>query len=129
MKAILVAMAAVLASLSMGAQQSISFREGKLVSPQVNNDRTVTFRVNAPKAKSVKVLADWEQNGGQGVMKKGIDGIWEYTTPQLVSEMYTYRFDVDGVVSIDPVTHSLAAMWAMCSVFSTLVVALPMNIR
>ena len=103
MKAILVAMAAVLASLSMGAQQNISFREGKLVSPQVNNDRTVTFRVNAPKAKSVKVLVDWEQNGGQGVMKKGIDGIWEYTTPQLVSEMYTYRFDVDGVVSIDPV--------------------------
>ena len=103
MKAILVAMATVLASLSMGAQQNISFREGKLVSPQVNNDRTVTFRVNAPKAKSVKVLADWEQNGGQAVMKKGKDGIWEYTTPQLVSEMYTYRFDVDGVVSIDPV--------------------------
>ena len=50
MKAILVAMATVLASLSMGAQQNISFREGKLVSPQVNNDRTVTFRVNAPKA-------------------------------------------------------------------------------
>ena len=49
------------------------------------------------------MLADWEQNGGQGVMKKGKDGIWEYTTPQLVSEMYTYRFDVDGVVSIDPV--------------------------
>lgn len=103
MKAILVAMATVLVSLSMGAQQNISFREGKLVSPQVNNDRTVTFRVNAPKAKSVKVLADWEQNDGQGVMKKGKDGIWEYTTPQLVSEMYTYRFDVDGVVSIDPV--------------------------
>lgn len=103
MKAILVAMATVLASLSMSAQQNISFREGKLVSPQVNNDRTVTFRVNAPKAKNVKVLADWEQNGGQGVMKKGKDGIWEYTTPRLVSEMYTYRFDVDGVVSIDPV--------------------------
>ena len=65
MKAILVAMATVLVSLSMGAQQNISFREGKLVSPQVNNDRTFTLRVNAPKAKSVKVLADWEQNGGQ----------------------------------------------------------------
>ena len=47
MKAILVAMATVLVSLSMGAQQNISFREGKLVSPQVNNDRTVTFRVIA----------------------------------------------------------------------------------
>lgn len=64
-------MVALLASLSMSAQQNISFREGKLVSPQVNSDRTVTFRVKAPKAKSVKVLADWEQNDGQGTMKKG----------------------------------------------------------
>jgi enterochelin esterase family protein len=31
-------------------------------------------------------------------MKKGKDGVWEYTTPQLTSEMFTYRFDVDGVV-------------------------------
>ena len=96
-------MVALLASLSMSAQQNISFREGKLVSPQVNSDRTVTFRIKAPKAKSVKVLADWEQNNGQGTMKKGKDGVWEYTTPQLTSEMFTYRFDVDGVVSVDPV--------------------------
>ena len=75
MKRIIVAMAAVLASMGMSAQQNISFREGKLVSPQVNSDRTVTFRVNAPKAKSVKVVADWEQNNGEGTMKKGKDGI------------------------------------------------------
>ena len=103
MKKLFVAMAAVLASMSMSAQQNISFREGKLVSPQVNSDKTVTFRLKAPKAKSVKVLADWEQNNGQGTLKKGKDGVWEYTTPQLASEMFTYRFDVDGVVSIDPV--------------------------
>ena len=35
-------MAAVLASMSMSAQQNISFREGKLVSPQVNNDNTTS---------------------------------------------------------------------------------------
>jgi 1,4-alpha-glucan branching enzyme len=103
MKKLFVAMAAVLASMSMSAQQNISFRQGKLVSPQVNSDKTVTFRLKAPKAKSVKVLADWEQNNGQGTLKKGKDGVWEYTTPQLASEMFTYRFDVDGVVGIDPV--------------------------
>ena len=74
MKKLFVAMAAVLASMSMSAQQNISFREGKLVSPQVNSDKTVTFRLKAPKAKSVKVLADWEQNNGQGTLKKGKDG-------------------------------------------------------
>lgn len=96
-------MATVLVSMSMSAQQNVSFRQGKLVSPQVNDDHTVTFRVKAPKAKSVKVLADWEQNNGQGTMKKGKDGVWEYTTPQLTSEMFTYRFDIDGVVGIDPI--------------------------
>lgn len=92
-----------LVSLSMSAQQNTSFREGKLVSPQLNDDHTVTFRLQAPKAKSVKVVADWEQNGGVGQMTKGKDGVWTYTTPALKSEMYTYRFDVDGVVGIDPV--------------------------
>lgn len=122
-------MVALLASLSMSAQQNISFREGKLVSPQVNSDRTVTFRIKAPKAKSVKVLADWEQNNGQGTMKKGKDGVWEYTTPQLTSEMFTYRFDVDGVVSVDPSIRSHAATWATCSASSMLEVALPTSIR
>ena len=103
MKNFLVVMAAILLSMSMSAQQNISFREGKLVSPEVNNDRTVTFRLNAPKAKNVRVLADWEQNNGEGTMKKGKDGIWEYTTPPLASEMFTYRFDIDGVLCIDPV--------------------------
>ena len=75
MKNFLVVMAAILLSMSMSAQQNISFREGKLVSPEVNNDRTVTFRLNAPKAKNVRVLADWEQNNGEGTMKKGKEGI------------------------------------------------------
>ena len=103
MKKTIVAMAAILVAMGMSAQQNISFREGDIVSPQVNDDHTVTFRVKAPKAKSVKILADWEQNNGQATMKKGKDGVWEYTTPQLASEMFTYRFDIDGVLGIDPV--------------------------
>ncbi len=103
MKKYLFSLLVLFAALSANAQQNISFREGKLVSPQVNADHSVTFRLQAPKAKTVKVLADWEQNGGVGTMTKGKDGVWTYTTPQLTSEMYTYRFDVDGVVSVDPV--------------------------
>ena len=90
------------AAMSMNAQQNVSFRSGKLVSPQVNADNTVTFRIQAPKAKKVKVIADWEANKGTGIMKKDKEGVWTYTTPKLPSEMYTYRFDVDGVTSIDP---------------------------
>lgn len=90
-------------AFAMNAQQNISFREGKLVSPQVNSDNSVTFRLNAPKAKKVAVVGDWEANDGKGEMKKGKDGVWEYTSPVLPSEMYTYRFDIDGVVDLDPV--------------------------
>lgn len=84
------------------AQQNIGFRAEKIISPQVNSDNTVTFRLKAPKAKSVSVKGDWEANDGVGTMKKDKEGLWEYTTPVLPSEMYTYRFDIDGVIGLDP---------------------------
>lgn len=102
MKKMILSMIALLATMSVCAQQNISFREGTLVSPQVNTDHTVTFRLKAPKAKSVQVVADWEQNDGKGTMKKNKDGVWEYTTPKLASEMFTYRFNIDGVTTTDP---------------------------
>ena len=42
MKKTIVAMAAMLVAMGMSAQQNISFREGDSVSPQVNDDHTVT---------------------------------------------------------------------------------------
>lgn len=92
-----------LLAMTVSAQQNVGFREGAVVSPQINKDNTVTFRLNAPKAKSVTVQGDWEANEGKGVMKKGKDGVWEYTSPVLPSEMYTYRFVMDGVTDLDPV--------------------------
>lgn len=92
-----------LCTLTTVAQQNVGYRQGNLVSPQVNADHTVTFRTLAPKAKQVSVKGDWEVNNGEGKMKKNKDGVWEYTTPVLPSEMYTYRFNIDGVVNIDPV--------------------------
>ncbi len=91
-----------LASTAAMAQQNINNNGEKIVSPQVNADKTVTFRLLAPKAKSVTVKGDWEVNDGTGKMKKGKDGVWTYTTPALPSEMFTYRFDMDGVVAPDP---------------------------
>lgn len=94
----------VLASVAMVcfAQQNTSFREGNIASPVVNADGSVTFVLNAPKAKHVEVRGDWEANNGQGKMKRGKDGCWTYTTPVLPSEMYTYRFVIDGVWGLDP---------------------------
>ena len=85
------------------AQQNVGYREGAVVSPQVNGDGSVTFRLRADAAKHVTVVGDWAANGGKGTMTLGADSVWSYTTPALPSEMYTYRFDIDGVVGIDPV--------------------------
>ena len=84
------------------AQQNVSFREGNVVSPQVNEDHSVTFRVRAPQAENVMVLGDWAANKGFAALTKGDDGVWTYTTPALPSEMYTYRFLIDGVAGLDP---------------------------
>lgn len=89
-------------AVSASAQQNTSFRPSSVQSPTVNADGTVTFKVEAPKAKEVLVKGDWEANDGMGKFTKGKDGVWTYTTPALPSEMYTYRFSIDGVVSIDP---------------------------
>ena len=84
------------------AQQNVGFREGSVVSPQINEDNSVTFRLRADAAGHVTVIGDWAANGGRGEMTRNADGVWTYTTPVLPSEMYTYRIDVDGVVNLDP---------------------------
>lgn len=84
------------------AQQNVSFREGAISSPIVNADNTVTFRLNAPKAETVQVIGDWAIDNGKASLVRNNEGLWEYTTPVLPSEMYTYRFVIDDVVVIDP---------------------------
>ena len=102
MKTTLLSLLCLLLATMAGALQNTGFRESKLVSPQINDDHSVTFRLEAPRAKEVKVWGDWEANKGLCEMKKGKDGIWQCTTPVLPSEMYTYRFIVDGVPGLDP---------------------------
>ena len=102
MKTTILSLLCLMLATVAGAQQNTGFRESKLVSPQINDDHSVTFRIEAPKAKQVMVWGDWAANKGLGEMKKGKNGVWEYTTPVLPSEMYTYRFIVDGVSGLDP---------------------------
>ena len=96
-------LAALLLPLSMAfAQQNVGFRTDKVEPLVINPDNSVTFYVEAPKAKSVSVKGDWEANEGNGQMTKGKNGTWSYTTPPLPSEMYTYRLNIDGIYNIAP---------------------------
>ena len=84
------------------AQQNVGFRQGAVISPEVNEDHTVTFRVNAPNATEVTVFGDWAAEKGIIRLEKNSKGIWENTTTVLPSEMYTYRVIIDGIAGIDP---------------------------
>lgn len=69
-------------------------------SPEIHSDRTVTFRLRAPKANEVKVSGEWA--GGELALSKDADGIWSGTSAPLAPELYGYSFSVDGLHLADP---------------------------
>jgi enterochelin esterase family protein len=78
-------------------------------SPEVNADNTITFRLQAPGAKKVRVytdmpkLGDTPVNGSAGFdMTRDANGVWSFTTPKLLPSYYQYWFEVDGFVTPDP---------------------------
>jgi enterochelin esterase family protein len=79
-----------------------------LVSPEVHADRTVTFRLYAPKANEVTITGDWmatleARTGGTAKMIKGSDGVWTFTSPPLEPTIHLYYFTLDGLNIADPV--------------------------
>lgn len=84
------------------SQQNVGFRQTNIVSPLVNENGTVTFRLMAPLAHTVAVRGDWEAASGIGQMVKDTGGTWVYTTGKLPSDLYQYAFIVDSIRILDP---------------------------
>ena len=119
MKRIILSLAAtLLIGVSAIAQQAL-WGGTQVESPVINEDGTVTFRYQAPKAIKVEVTGDFlptqkmevEFNGqkmsydapGVRELKEGQFGVWEYTTDFPVApDFYNYTFRVDGNTVIDP---------------------------
>lgn len=70
------------------------------VSPEVHADRTVTFRVKAPDAKAVSVVAI--ETLPPAPMTKDAAGIWSVTLGPLPPAIYSYAFLIDGATVTDP---------------------------
>ena len=68
--------------------------------PQVNADRTVTFRLADPAARSAAVFL--YERPLPLKMKRDVVGLWTATSEPLAPEIYAYRFDVDGRPILDP---------------------------
>jgi enterochelin esterase family protein len=74
-----------------------------VVSPEVSADRRITFRINAPQAQAVRVSGgDIPGLGQNGVMTKGENGVWTFTSAPVPAGAYRYNINVDGVAVIDP---------------------------
>lgn len=102
-----------LVGVSAMAQQALWGGAG-IVSPEINEDGTVTFRYHAPKAIKVTVSGDFlppvkiqTPRGefdmpGVAELKEGENGVWSYTTDfKVAPEMYNYSFNVDGLKVLD----------------------------
>ena len=99
MKRIQTFMAACLLGTAAFAQQA-TLDVNNLVSPQINDDHSVTFRIYAPKASKVEVTGDF--TNGSKELTEGNQGVWEYTTEALPSELYEYVFWINGQRTQDP---------------------------
>lgn len=69
-----------------------------VVSPEVRPDRTVVFRILAPKASAVTLSGEV----GQKALVKDDRGVWTATVGPLEPDLYSYQFNVDGVPTADP---------------------------
>jgi len=114
MKIFMTTVWALAVALSASSQEAL-WQGPQIVSPQVNADTTVTFRIYAPEARNVQISGDFltpgrhvtakgdtVQTAGVMELKRGDDGLWTYTSTQLAPELYTYHYIVDGMRVDDP---------------------------
>jgi enterochelin esterase family protein len=103
----------VLFEFSALAQEAI-FRAQQIISPEINEDQSATFRLLAPNAKLVQVTGDFlptvkmdTQMGpvdapGKAELVKRENGVWEFKSQTLSPELYNYSFIIDGFTTTDP---------------------------
>lgn len=102
------------AVVEMSAQQAI-WGVPDIISPEVNADRSVTFRLKAPEARSVKVTGDF-LSGPAVEMTRDSAGVWSFTSPSMKSELYRYNYIVDGLTITDP--GNVYELRDACTVFN-----------
>ena len=70
-------------------------------SPEIHTDRSVTFRLLAPKAREVTLNGSWD-NGNNLKMTRDSAGVWSTTIGPLSPQLWGYSFLVDSSKVLDP---------------------------
>ena len=90
---------------SVKMNSDVSQMPDNIVSPEVHLDKSVTFRLFAPNAKSVKIGGDYpignSRNSREQDLKKDENGIWSITTAPIPIDFYGYYYLVDGRRTLD----------------------------
>ena len=119
-----------LAAVSGFAQQAL-FGGTQIVSPEINSDNSVTFRIMAPQAQKVQITGDFlptqkmEIPGygkydapGVADLTKDEKGVWTFKSKELSPELYSYNLLVDGVKITDPSNvYSIRDIASVTSIF------------
>lgn len=84
-------------------------RPAPVVSPTVNADGSVTFRIKAYSAKNVSVTGEMAKGKLELTLDKKT-GIWSETLDSVEPGIYGYSFNIDGVNQVDPGNPALKPM-------------------
>jgi enterochelin esterase family protein len=93
-----------IASLVVASFIGLTVQGKPALSPVVNADKSVTFRLTSPNAKSVTVGIEGRGNLS---LVKGDNGVWEGTSKILEPDIYGYTVSVDGVATFDPMNPAI----------------------
>jgi enterochelin esterase family protein len=91
----------------------------QFTSAEVAADRSITFRVFAPRAQAVRLAGGDipDLTPAAGAMTKAENGVWEVTVGPVPAGAYRYNFNIDGVATIDPrssaISESNANVWSL----------------
>src|SRR3954463_9747278 len=80
-------------------------RPAPMISPEVKENRNVTFRLRAPKATEVLLRGQWAKDPLP--LTRGADVDWSFDAAAVPPGVWEYSFVVDGLAMIDPSNSAL----------------------
>jgi len=101
-KSMLMLLAMILMHISLNAQEAPWMRN-RVVSPEIQKDNSVIFRLFAPEASKVSIGGSWMEGwGASEALIRNDTGLWSLTVGPLEPEIYTYTLNVEGINLMDP---------------------------
>jgi len=100
---VLVMILVILSGIATLTAQEISWMRNRVVSPEIHTDNSVTFRIFAPDATTIKINGGWMEGWGTTEpLVKNDTGLWTLTVGPLQPDIYTYTFQINGITLMDP---------------------------